>query len=164
MYSYRGMFSGCTSLVTPPELPATSFKSFRCYEEMFKGCTSLATAPALPVTELTIGCYANMFKDCTSLPTAPELPAEVLVRDCYYGMFENCSKLNYVKCLVKEVNDSANLNRWLYGVASSGTFVKSAQASNWPAGSSGIPEGWAVINDGETPGGGNEGTGEEPWN
>lgn len=164
MYSYRGMFSGCTSLVTPPELPATSFKSFECYEEMFKGCTSLATAPALPVTELTIGCYANMFKDCTSLRTAPELPAEVLVRDCYYGMFENCSKLNYVKCLVKEVNNSANLNRWLYGVASSGTFVKSANASNWPAGSSGIPEGWAVINDGETPGGGNEGTGEEPWN
>ena len=144
MYSYRGMFSDCTSLVTPPELPATTFKSFECYEEMFKGCTSLATAPALPVTELTNGCYANMFKDCTSLRTAPELPAEVLVRNCYYGMFENCSKLNYVKCLVKEVNDSANLNRWLYGVASSGTFVKSAQASTWPAGSSGIPEGWAV--------------------
>lgn len=164
MYSYRGMFSGCTSLVTPPELPATSFKSFECYEEMFKGCTSLATAPALPVTELTNGCYANMFKDCTSLRTAPELPAEVLVRNCYYGMFENCSKLNYVKCLVKEVNDSANLNRWLYGVASSGTFVKSAQASNWPAGSSGIPEGWAVVNDGDTPSGGNEGTGEEDWN
>lgn len=164
MYSYRGMFSGCTSLVTPPELPATTFKSFECYEEMFKGCTSLATAPALPVTELTNGCYANMFKDCTSLRTAPELPAEVLVRNCYYGMFENCSKLNYVKCLVKEVNDSANLNRWLYGVASSGTFVKSAQASNWPAGSSGIPEGWAVVNDGDTPSGGNEGTGEEDWN
>jgi hypothetical protein len=34
------MFSGCTSLVQAPALPATTLDS-TCYREMFSGCTSL---------------------------------------------------------------------------------------------------------------------------
>jgi len=50
------MFYGCTSLTTPPELPATTLDSY-CYWSMFYGCTSLTTAPELPATTLTTYCY-----------------------------------------------------------------------------------------------------------
>jgi hypothetical protein len=34
---------------------------------MFSGCTSLVQAPVLPATTLKNGCYANMFSGCSSL-------------------------------------------------------------------------------------------------
>ena len=34
---------------------------------MFSGCTSLTTAPELPATTLAEDCYSYMFKNCTSL-------------------------------------------------------------------------------------------------
>ena len=37
---YTGMFQGCTSLTTAPELPATSLANF-CYGYMFQGCTNI---------------------------------------------------------------------------------------------------------------------------
>ena len=39
-YTFTGLFSGCTSLTTAPELPATTLASY-CYRQMFSGCTSL---------------------------------------------------------------------------------------------------------------------------
>ena len=121
---YCGMFKGCTSLTTAPELPATTLENF-CYQQMFQGCTSLTTAPALPATTLYVYCYQQMFQGCTSLTTAPELPAttlmewcyakmfygctslttapvlssQILVCGCYDNMFNGCSKLNYIKAL-----------------------------------------------------------------
>lgn len=139
--AYKSMFMGCTSLTTAPALPATELV-IQCYMNMFTGCTSLTQAPALPATTLIGQCYCEMFKDCTSLTTAPELPAEALVEKCYSGMFRNCSKLNYVKCMATSIN-SYHLDYWLYGVASTGTYVKAANVE-WPSGANGIPEGWTV--------------------
>lgn len=39
-YNYAGMFAGCSSLTTAPELPATTLTS-GCYQSMFEGCTNL---------------------------------------------------------------------------------------------------------------------------
>lgn len=112
---YEGMFSGCTSLTTAPELPATKI-SARCYMAMFSGCTSLTTPPSiLPAKDLTdtleneytsypdynnppwhaTACYRLMFSDCTSLTTAPELPAAELSASCYEEMFFGCYNLKY---------------------------------------------------------------------
>ena len=91
-YSYWGMFFGCSSLTTAPELPATTLAS-TCYSIMFHGCTSLTTAPELPATTLATSCYQQMFVGCTSLTTAPELSATMLATGCYYGMFYNCTGL-----------------------------------------------------------------------
>ena len=57
-YSYfvRGLFNGCKSLTTAPELPST-IATTRCYGGMFYGCTSLTTAPELPATTLAKSCY-----------------------------------------------------------------------------------------------------------
>ena len=151
---YYYMFTGCTSLYTAPELPATTLAN-NCYGSMFRNCTSLTTAPELPATTLATSCYNNMFDGCTSLTSAPELPATTLATSCYNNMFNNCSNLNYVKCLASSGMTSSNcLTGWLYGVASTGTFVKStnattgssAGASQWKINSvDGIPSGWTVV-------------------
>ena len=91
-YCFYGLFNGCTSLTTAPELPATTLSS-GCYQQMFLGCTSLTTAPTLPATTLSGYCYQSMFYNCSSLTTAPELPSTTLATYCYRGMFQGCSNL-----------------------------------------------------------------------
>ena len=91
-YGFSRLFSGCTSLVKAPVLPATTLAD-NCYSEMFNGCTSLTKAPELPATTLTSVCYSNMFYGCTSLVNAPALPATTLSFNCYDGMFNGCTSL-----------------------------------------------------------------------
>lgn len=168
---YCGMFSNCTSLTTAPELPATTL-AVSCYSFMFKGCASLVTAPELPAKELSSSgyeamfkectnlmnapvllpakslrdnCYSEMFYGCTSLINAPTLPAGTLLSSCYKNMFYNCSKINYITMLATNISANNCLNNWVYGVASSGTFVKHPNMTTLPIGSSGIPEGWTVV-------------------
>ena len=168
-YCYSNMFNGCTSLVNTPELSATTLAN-SCYSQMFRGCTSLTTAPVLsattlasscynqmfqecinltkapelPATTLTNDCYYSMFSGCTSLVTAPDLPATTLVYMCYYRMFAGCSSLNYIKCLATDISASYSTYSWVWGVASSGTFVKASGVS-WPTGTNYIPSGWTVV-------------------
>ena len=150
---YGGMFLGCTSLVSIPELPATTLANY-CYNGMFSGCTSLATAPSiLPATSLTHQCYGSMFSGCSSLTAAPALPATTLASICYVSMFRGCTKLNYIKMLATDISAEGCLRSWVDGVASTGTFVKNPTMTSLPTGSSGIPSGWTVVDDGEESGG-----------
>lgn len=141
---YFSMFISCTSLTTAPELPATTLVS-NCYAQMFDSCTSLTTAPELPATTLANHCYDDMFGECTSLTTAPELPATTLTDYCYEHMFNRCTLLNYVKCLATTNVNATNCDGWLYGVSSTGTFVKKSSTS-WVRSNSGIPSGWTIQN------------------
>lgn len=138
-YCYDSMFEGCTSLTTAPSLPATML-TYYCYEHMFKGCTSLTKAPSLPATTLASYCYSRMFSYCTSLETAPSLPALKLASYCYSHMFEGCENLNYVKMMAIDISANNCLYDWLYGVSSSGTFVKHSSATL----DGYIPSGWVV--------------------
>ena len=95
---YSSMFRGCTGLTTAPELPATDLAE-SCYKMMFYGCTGLATAPALPATALVKSCYSSMFSGCTGLTAAPVLPATALVKSCYSSMFHDCSNLETAPAL-----------------------------------------------------------------
>ena len=146
---YSSMFSGCTSLTATPELPATTLAD-GCYYFMFSGCTSLTAAPELPATTLAASCYSYMFEVCTSITAAPELPATTLVDYCYDGMFKGCSSLNYIKAFFTTTPSSSYTNNWVSGVASTGTFVKSAAATWKVTGNNGVPTGWTVK--AETPG------------
>lgn len=168
-YGCYGMFEGCTSLLEAPELPATSIDS-GAYGYMFLHCTSLKQAPELPAIGLSTECYKGMFHSCTSLvkamdilpatritssnaynymfygctslEVAPVLPAKEIYYNCYAGMFYECSKLNYVKALF--TSNIGCCEDWLYGVSSSGTFVKNAKATWDVVGASGVPEGWTI--------------------
>jgi len=141
---YRSMFYNCTNLTTAPELPATTLAEY-CYLQMFNGCTSLTAAPKLPATTLFANCYYEMFRGCTSLTAAPELPAATLVNWCYNSMFYGCTNLSNITMLATDISASGCLKNWVSGVASTGTFTK-AVAATLETGTSGIPEGWTVVN------------------
>ena len=123
------------------EYYSTSNSSFRRF---FEDCTSLTTPPELPASAITTYCYAHMFDGCTSLVTAPELPATTLASYCYEHMFYYCSFLNYVKVYATSW-DTNKAGEWLYFVSGNGTFVK-PNGVTITSGSSGIPVNWEVIN------------------
>jgi len=143
-FCYESMFSNCTSLTKAPELPTTTL-AFGCYRFMFDGCTSLTQAPELPATTVASHCYQGMFQDCTSLTKAPELPATTLTTRCYYEMFYDCSKLNYIKMMATDISAKECIDDWVYGVPSTGTFVKNKNATWNVGGDCGIPSGWRVV-------------------
>jgi hypothetical protein len=112
---------------------------------MFNGCINLVSGPEiLPANTLFDRCYKGMFSGCSSLINAPELPATALTEDCYRNMFSNCSSLNYIKCLATDISASDCTSNWVYGVANTGTFVKSPNMLSWTTGNSGIPSNWTV--------------------
>lgn len=98
----------------------------------------------LPSKELGDRCYEKMFANCPRLTQAPELPATTLADNCYTAMFNGCTSLNYIKMLATDVSAISCLNSWVYGVSSTGTFVKSKDATWDVRGVSGIPNGWTV--------------------
>ena len=142
-YGCYRMFQECTELVEAPPLPATSLGQ-QCYSSMFYGCTSLTTPPELPAKTLQTACYSAMFYGCTSLAAAPELPAKKLASQCYYQMFTNCSNLKYIKAAFTTKPTTSYTSNWVSGVASSGTFYKSSDATWNVTGVNGIPSGWTV--------------------
>ena len=73
-----------------------------CYEYMFSGCSSLIQAPELPATTLAANCYAFMFYECPSLIQAPELPATTLAFRCYKDMFSSCTSLKLSEIKTEE--------------------------------------------------------------
>ena len=89
-------------------------------------------------------CYYKIFYGCTSLTTAPELPATTLAYGCYASMFQDCASLNYIKCLATDISATDCTNYWVYGVASTGTFIKAAGMTGWSEDENGIPLGWTI--------------------
>lgn len=121
--------------------PSTSAND-RGLKYLFQDCSSLVTSPELPATTLVPFCYNEMFNGCSSLVAAPELPANLHQQDCYTKMFNGCSNLGYVKCLIASP-PLAGYTSWLANVLADGIFVKLA-GTQWPTGDSGIPTGWTV--------------------
>lgn len=141
---YNTMFQHCTSLITAPELNATTVFA-RCYKWMFYGCTNLKNVPeVLPATVLATECYHSMFYG-TAITSAPALPAKSLVSNCYSYMLNRCANLKYIKALFTTAPSSSYTNYWVTNVASSGTFVKSKDATWDVRGQHGIPNNWTVI-------------------
>jgi len=165
-----GMFSGCTSLTTVPELPATTLgdvcyqsmfadctslvsaqtilpattASSVCYQGMFSGCTSLEYAPEIALQTLGSACCQAMFKNCTSLETAPALSAATLVNGCYANMYQGCTALTYIECLATDISVTSATSNWVEGVGRTGEFIMAEGMENvWPKNSvNGIPAGW----------------------
>ena len=95
--SFDEMFSGCTSIMSVPKLPAETL-AHQCYRAMYWGCTSLVSVPTdlVPATTLGNGCYMSMFENCSSLRVPPALPAEEVINmSAYTYMFKNCTSMVY---------------------------------------------------------------------
>jgi hypothetical protein len=141
--AYGAFFMGFSSLVSAPkELPVNGNNSMAL---MFGNCTSLVNPPKLLFTDIDTGGCNQMFRGCTSLVNAPDLNVTNVGTWGCYQMFYGCTNLNYLKCTATTISGNSNFSSWLYGVASSGTFVKDADSTLWGSGSSGIPSGWTVV-------------------
>jgi hypothetical protein len=142
MWTFVGLFAD--ALIVSAKnlvLPATTLTN-GCYRDMFSACEYLVDAPELPATTIETRCYYSMFDGCINLEKAPELPAKnIALTYCYRYLFRDCAKINYIKCL-GETHISNATNQWVNGVAATGTFVKSANATFWTTGANGIPSGW----------------------
>ena len=114
---YCYMFSGCTSLISAPNLPATTLADY-CYYYMFRGCTSLTSAPSLPANTLASNCYESMFSGCIGLTQAPNLPATILASGCYNQMFYRCTSLTIAPSLPANTLASNCYNYMFYGCTS----------------------------------------------
>lgn len=151
-FLYQEIFTNNDKLIDASKLvlPDTTLYESH-YRNMFSGCTSLVSAPQLPATKLARECYAYMFSGCTSLVNAPELLASTLSRGCYMHMFRNCSNLQYIKMLATYIYNSEDFSThnslfgWLYGVGKEGMFIKHPD-TNLERGTNGIPVGWTVEN------------------
>lgn len=172
-YCYRDMFRNCTNLLSAPNLPSTSvteacysYMFYNCrnlkkapnelpslvlkhssYNNMFYSCRALVNAPKILATTLATQCCRNMFNSCVSMIEAPELLSKTLVSLCYGNMFTNCSKLEYIKAMFTTTPSSTYTSKWVSGVKSTGTFVKSKDATWSVTGVHGIPSEWTVINE-----------------
>ena len=141
---YRGLFYGCTSLTSMPELPATELAP-NCYRAMLANCTSLTTSTKLPATKLSTDCYRELFFKCSSLVNPPELSAKVLVEGCYRALFFNCTKLNSITVYADDISATNCTTNWLSGVASTGTFNNYGSATYPTNSTNGIPRGWTEV-------------------
>lgn len=79
----------------------------------------------------------------SDITSAPDMPATTLTKGCYSKIFNGCSKLNYVKAMFTDISAQDCLTDWLSGVSSTGTFIKSKDAT-WSNTDAKIPSGWTV--------------------
>lgn len=102
----------------------------------------------LPATTLASSCYNSMFQGQKLITTAPKLPATSLISGCYDQMFSYCEALNHVEAMFLTKPESSfadsDTYNWLYDVASTGTFVKNANATWTDRGTYAVPTGWTI--------------------
>lgn len=142
--SFTGIFKDATKLVSAGDLVLPTTLQANCFKEMFSGCSSLTTPPALKATTLAESCYESMFSSCSSLRSSPNLPAETLVDNCYKQMFSGCTQLNFViLSATGDITENNYTYNWLENVAGSGFMLKSRDLVLNISDNSGVPPGWS---------------------
>lgn len=111
------MFSNCTQLVTPPDLPAINITR-TCYFHTFELCSSLTTPPALPALTVYQESYSYMFSGCTSLTSIPALAATSVGDSAYNQMFLGCSQI-----YMNTTQTDEYINEYRFGVTPPVTSV-----------------------------------------
>lgn len=93
-YAFVSLFAGCTHLIHAHNLvmPVMDL-SGGDYREMFSGCTSLVSGPTLPALTLVSNCYMSMFYGCSSLTSITCLATDIsegwCTDDWMYGVAAN---------------------------------------------------------------------------
>jgi hypothetical protein len=163
--SYQQMFSGCTSLTTPPKtLPAKTI-GVSGYYRMFYGCTALTKAPEIAATKIwTSGCK-EMFYGCSNLTAGPKfldgvfgfyniytMPGTYVNYPPFESMLYNCPKVRkiYLPEIAKPTSEYTkqwhNVNNTTGGIfVWPGADGKTQEQIDDMRGNNGIPMGWTVL-------------------
>lgn len=147
-HCFRSMFAQANIVYPVTELPAKNLEE-GCYFAMYSRCGELRKPSIMKATKLAEYCCRYMYQYCEKLEEAPDLLSLSLVKGCYDRMHYNAHSLNYIMALYTSTPSSAFLNGttydYLYGVASSGVFVKNINATWTGTGSWAVPSGWRII-------------------
>ncbi len=170
-WSFYGLFSGASSLISPPQIPASVLGESSC-RGMFEA-TSITEPPDITAATLVYSCCRGMFRNCAQMTKFPKFSASLVNGDVFYamcendtslssvdlssftnlrsssftGMLRNCSNVNQINVSFTSwtYNGNAATTAWVSGVAASGTFFKPSTLPE-EYGVSRIPEGFTVIN------------------
>lgn len=83
--SYDHFFEGCSALTKSPEFNITAFSGNASHRGLYNGCTSLVSASKLLATKLRTESYYQMFRNCASLKYIYMLATDVSATNCMYG-------------------------------------------------------------------------------
>lgn len=125
-------------------LPATTLGSY-CYTNMFSGCTSLLVPPVLPAAdkvELNVACFAGMY-----MYTAIEvisIPGIYSSQWCFDSMFYGCENLSVLECNLIDISAPDCLNNWLDGAGNGGATLFCRQDAGFEIGVNVPSEGWTI--------------------
>ncbi len=91
-------FSGCSSLVTPPDLSGLHHAKGSTFRETFNACSSLTSAALMNVTEIdtsTTNQFRSMYWRCTALTDASPMHVtfDTTGQYTFYQMFQGCTSL-----------------------------------------------------------------------
>lgn len=137
--AFFGAFYGCSSI---PEVVLPNIE--KCGSvNMFHGCTGIKSV--IMKVEGDPGNCSYMFDGCSNLQTA-EICCKTVPRsnNIFQYIFNGCSNLNSIKVYFTTWQDAIPTYHWMDGVASAGTFYKSAELPDI-FGISYIPKNWDVV-------------------
>ncbi len=119
--TFKYLFAGDKNLTDIKDLIFPTNTVEGCYQHMFTGCKSLKSITELPATDLTDYCYHGMFMACKGL-TKIELPESFLAPYAYSNMFLGSHNLKDVVVVYNENINETNYKGWLNNVSSNGEF------------------------------------------
>ena len=147
-FSFFQLFGDQKNLLSAENLITDNITSVEqdSFTTCFQGCSSLVTAPTFSnVTSVGRGGFISCFKWCTSLVTAPTFSNVTSVeQDGFNSCFEECTSLQTIIAPNPSTWDVSSFSDWVSGVPVTGTFIKK-YGLDIPTGTSGIPEGWTVV-------------------
>ena len=145
---FVGTFDNCRNMAKGPDFNSVTIAYEGGFNTTFTGCNSLNVAPKFDNLKELSGdaVMYGTFSHCTSLVSA-DLSSITNVgtgSNVVRETFNNCSSLNYVKCPNIPTWNTGKFNKWLNGVAATGTVVKPSDLTIPTDNVSGIPTGWTT--------------------
>lgn len=117
-YAYKD----CTSLVSATDIGSGSCSDWgsHAFYGMFQGCTSLVTSPNIPLDPEFVGfnkstgayAFASMYVGCTSLTTASQEVYAPYSDHMYESMYEGCANLTTASGLM-QTEKAVHATNWL---------------------------------------------------
>jgi hypothetical protein len=102
------------------------------------------SAESITIPNACTATFQNMFKGCNSLQQSADIGIKTLKGGYMFtGMYYGCTVLDTVYSHIETVSGTSQFTDWLANVASEGTFYNYGGYA-FPAGASGIPNGWTV--------------------
>lgn len=160
---FNGTFRSCTSLVKAPAALPPTILGREAYSSMFEGCTSLVYPPAeLYFVSADYTAYSRMF--CMNRNS--EVTAAMTYTPKMFGdwgsttgigsttnqqMFCGNGSLTDIYCYWTNTSSSfSHIGLWVNFTADSGVTFYKRSTQTFPSGTSGIKDGWTVVNDDTT--------------